>query len=251
MIMKFGLIGYPLTHSFSAKFFNEKFKREKIDAEYLNFEIDDVQKIKDIVVGNPDLKGLNVTIPYKETVIPFLHEVSYEAKKIGAVNVIRIERNSHNPESVILKGYNSDYIGFKNSLTPLLNPHIHKKALILGTGGASKAVAHALSDLSIEWKYVSRTSSNNKLTYDEINEQVMAEYTVIVNASPVGTFPNIDRAPALPYQFVTTKHLFYDLVYNPAETLFMKKGKELGATVKNGAEMLERQALTAWEIWNK
>lgn len=251
MIMKFGLIGYPLTHSFSAKFFNEKFKREKIDAEYLNFEIDDVQKIKEIVFGNPDLKGLNITIPYKETIIPFLHEVSYEAKKIGAVNVIRIERNSNNPESVILKGYNSDYIGFKSSLTPLLRPHIHKKALILGTGGASKAVAYALSDLSIDWNYVSRSSGNNRLTYYEVDEMVMAEHTVIVNASPVGTFPNIDQAPALPYQFVTTRHLFYDLVYNPAETLFMKKGKELGATVKNGAEMLELQALAAWEIWNK
>lgn len=246
----FGLIGYPLKHSFSSKFFNEKFGREGIDAEYRNFEIDDIRKIEQIVSDNPNLSGLNVTIPYKEKVIPYLNRISDDAARIGAVNVIQIERTGNNEDTPSLKGYNTDYIGFKNSISPLLNPDIHKKGLILGTGGASKAVAHALTDLGLDWKYVSRTAGADRLTYDELDRKIMAEYTVIVNASPIGTFPDIDNAPAIPYRHITSNHLLYDLVYNPAETLFLKEGKSRGAAIKNGADMLQLQALAAWEIWN-
>ena len=240
---KYGLIGFPLTHSFSRQFFTEKFAREQIDAHYLNFEIEDISSIWEIIRDNPKLKGLNITIPHKESVIPFLDDISTEAKKIGAVNVVKIENNT-------LIGYNTDYIGFKNSLLPLLRPDIHKRALILGTGGASKAVAHALTDLGLEWKYVSRTKNENNFTYNELTLEVLSEYTVIINASPVGTFPNVNECPPIPYEFITPYHLLYDLVYNPAETFFLKKGKERGAVVKNGLEMLELQALAAWEVFN-
>lgn len=246
----FGLIGFPLEHSFSAKFFNKKFKNENIDAEYINFEIDEIGKITEIVRSNPNLKGLNVTIPYKEQVFDFLDDVSDEAQKIGAVNVIKVEQVDGEQNRRKLIGYNTDYIGFKNSISPLINPEVHKKALILGTGGASKAVTHALSDLGIDWKYVSRTSAEDRLTYNDLNQAVLEEYTVIVNASPIGTFPDINQAPAIPYQYITAAHLLYDLVYNPAETKFLNKGKIRGAATKNGAEMLELQALAAWEIWN-
>ena len=240
---KYGLIGFPLAHSFSHRFFTEKFRNEQIDAEYLNFEIEDVSHICEIVRNNPQLKGLNVTIPHKESVIPFLDEISDEAKKIGAVNTIKIDNGK-------LIGFNTDYIGFKNSISPLLHPDTHQCALILGTGGASKAVAHALSDLGLEWKYVSRTKNGNRLTYSELNSEILSHYTVIINTSPVGTFPKIDECPPIPYEYLTPSHLLYDLVYNPAETLFLKKGKERGAVFKNGLEMLELQALEAWKIWN-
>lgn len=245
----YGLIGFPLKHSFSSKFFTEKFEREHIDAEYLNFEIEDILKIREVILFNQHLKGLNVTIPYKEQVIPFLDKMSPEAEKIGAVNVIDIERKSGDMYFHKLTGYNTDYIGFKKSLVPLLDHPVHTKALILGTGGASKAVAQALTDLDLEWKYVSRTSGQNKYTYNDLNAEIMDTYKVIVNASPVGTFPHTDECPGIPYRYVTPQHILYDLVYNPVKTLFLKKGKEQGATVKNGAEMLELQALAAWEIW--
>lgn len=247
---KYGLIGFPLKHSFSSGFFNEKFGREEIHAEYLNFEIDDIQKIEIIISDNPTLEGLNVTIPYKEKVIPFLDEISEVAQRIGAVNVIKIER-SEKTNKPILKGYNTDYIGFKNSIHLLLNPEIHQYGLILGTGGASKAVAQALTDLGIEWKYVSRTQGENRFTYEELTREIITSHTVIVNASPIGTFPNIDESPAIPYQFLTSNHLLYDLVYNPPETQFLKNGKLKGAITKNGYEMLQLQALAAWEIWTK
>lgn len=246
---KYGLIGFPLKHSFSSGFFNEKFGREEIHAEYLNFEIDDIQKVEAIISDNPHLKGLNVTIPYKESILPFLDEISEVAQKIGAVNVVKIKR-SEKTDKPILKGYNTDYIGFKNSIQPLLNPEIHQYGLILGTGGASKAVAQALSDIGIEWKYVSRSKDINRFTYEELDETIIARHTVIVNASPIGTFPHIDESPAIPYQFLTPNHLLYDLVYNPAETQFLKNGKRKGATIKNGYEMLQLQALAAWEIWS-
>jgi shikimate dehydrogenase len=240
---KYGLIGFPLKHSFSAKFFAEKFEKEHINAEYLNFEIEDISCIREIIRVNPQLKGLNVTIPYKEKVMSFLNEISVEAKKIGAVNVIKIERDK-------LTGYNTDYVGFKNSISPILCPEIHKRALILGTGGASKAVAQVLSDLDLEWKYVSRTKLENHFTYNELTSDVLSKYTVIINASPVGTFPNVNECPSIPYELLTPNHLLYDLVYNPAETLFLKKGKAHGAMIKNGKEMLELQALAAWDIFN-
>ena len=240
---QYGLIGFPLAHSFSRQFFTKKFQRERIDAEYLNFEIEDISRIREIVCKHPQLKGLNVTIPHKESVIPFLDDISEEAKKISAVNAIKIKHNQ-------LIGYNTDYIGFKNSISPLLRPEIHQRALILGTGGASKAVAQALTDLGLEWKYVSRTKNENYFTYNELTSDVLSEYTVIINASPIGTFPNVSECPQIPYEFLTPRHLLYDLVYNPAETLFLKKGKEKGAIIKNGLEMLELQALAAWEIFN-
>ena len=246
----YGLIGFPLKHSFSSKFFTEKFERERVEAEYLNFEIEDILQIREIIIFNQDLRGLNVTIPYKEKVIPFLNEISPEAEKIGAVNVIKIERRPNDMYFYNLTGYNTDYIGFKKSIEPLINPEIHKKALILGTGGASKAIAQALEDLGIPWKYVSRTSDENKLTYSELSPEILSKYKIIINASPVGTFPDIDDCPDILYRLLTKEHLLYDLVYNPAETLFLKKGKQQEAIVKNGAEMLELQALAAWEIWN-
>ena len=247
----FGLIGFPLKHSFSSKFFTEKFAREGIDAEYLNFEIEDILQIREVIIFNQHLRGLNVTIPYKEQVIPFLNEITPEAQKIGAVNTIKIEREPDNMYFYHLTGHNTDYIGFRKSIEPLIRPETHKKALILGTGGASKAVRQALEDLNIEWKYVSRSSGDGRFTYDELDENILKEYKIIVNCSPVGTFPNTDECPDIPYPYLTNEHLLYDLVYNPAETLFLKKGKAHGASIKNGAEMLELQALAAWEIWTQ
>lgn len=247
----YGLIGFPLKHSFSAKFFAEKFHREGIDAEYLNFEIEDIHEIRRVILFHQHMKGLNVTIPYKEKVLPFLHDISPEAEKIGAVNAIKVDRKPGDMYFYRLTGYNTDYIGFRDSLSPLLNPAVHRKALILGTGGASKAVAQALQDLNIDWQYVSRTPQGNRLTYDMLTPEIMSTHQLIVNASPVGTFPHSDVCPDIPYQLLTADHLLYDLVYNPEETLFLKKGKAQGTVTKNGREMLEIQAAAAWEIWNR
>ena len=241
-MIKFGIIGFPLGHSFSRGFFTEKFAREGIDAQYLNFEIPDVAMLKDILRENPELRGLNVTLPHKQAVIPLLDELSDEAREIGAVNVIRVRDGR-------LKGFNSDIIGFSESIRPLLQPH-HTKALILGTGGASKAIRVGLSRLGIEWTYVSRTPREEMLTYSTLTPEVMEQYTVIVNCSPVGMFPKVDEAPAIPYELLTPKHLLFDCVYNPEDTLFMKKGREQGAIVKNGLEMLHLQAVASWEFWN-
>lgn len=240
---KFGIIGYPLGHSFSKGFFTEKFARESIDAQYLNFEIPDVAMLPDVLRNNPELRGLNVTLPHKQSVIPFLDEMSKEAKEIGAVNVIRVRNGK-------LKGFNSDIIGFTNSIKPLLMPH-HKKALILGTGGASKAICVGLNRLGIEWTYVSRSPREGMITYEDITAETLQAYTVIVNCSPVGMFPNVAQAPEIPYDCLSDKHLLFDLVYNPEETLFMKKGREQGATVKNGLEMLHLQAVASWDFWNE
>lgn len=240
---KFGIIGYPLGHSFSKGFFTEKFARESINAQYLNFEIPDVAMLPDVLRNNPELRGLNVTLPHKQAVIPLLDEMSKEAKEIGAVNVIRVRNGK-------LKGFNSDIIGFTNSIKPLLMPH-HKKALILGTGGASKAICVGLNRLGIEWTYVSRSPREGMITYKDITAETLQEYTVIVNCSPVGMFPNVAQAPEIPYDCLSDKHLLFDLVYNPEETLFMKKGREQGATVKNGLEMLHLQAIASWDFWNE
>ena len=250
----YGLIGFPLKHSFSAGFFTDKFRKENIDAEYLNFEIEDILDIRRVILFNQRLKGLNVTIPYKEKIIPFLNNISAEAEKIGAVNVIKVIRKPGDMYFYELTGYNTDYIGFKDSLTPLLKPGVNYKALILGTGGASKAVSQALTDIDIEWSYVSRSKSkNNKgrvISYSELSQEIMHTHNIIINASPVGTFPEIESCPDIPYNHLTPEHILYDLVYNPEETMFLRKGKEKGATTKNGLEMLELQALAAWEIWN-
>lgn len=239
---KYGLIGFPLGHSFSRGFFTEKFAREGIDAEYVNFEIPDASMLLDVIRDNPELRGLNVTLPHKQAVIPLLDELSDEAREIGAVNVIRVRDGK-------LKGFNSDIIGFTESIKPLLQPW-HKKALILGTGGASRAIRVGLTRLGIEWTYVSRTPREGMLTYSDLTAEVMQQYMVIVNCSPVGMFPKTGEAPNIPYELLTPKHLLYDLVYNPEETLFMQKGRAQDAIVKNGLEMLHLQAIASWEFWH-
>jgi shikimate dehydrogenase len=243
----YGIIGCPLIHSLSKKYFTEKFEKEKIDAEYLNFEISDISQFIGIIQKYPTLKGLNVTIPYKEKIIPFLDDLDPATREISAVNVIKVSRNNGKTK---LTGYNSDIIGFRDSIKPLINPLIHKKALILGTGGASKAVREGLENMGIKWTYISRTPQKGQLSYKDINLKILDEYTIIVNASPLGTYPDVDKAPDIPYNLLTDRHLLYDLVYNPAETKFLKLGKENGTKVKNGAEMFELQAQAAWKIWN-
>ena len=242
---KFGLIGLPLTHSFSKKFFTEKFEHEEIDAQYNLFELPDISDFLELI-QTENLNGLNVTIPYKEKVLDFLDELDETATEIGAVNVIKFIRNG---ESLKLKGFNSDTVGFEKSILPFLKPH-HKKALILGTGGASKAIDFTLQKLGIEPTFVSRTVKDNQLTYWQLNEEIMAENLIIINASPVGTFPHSDECPDIPYVFLTENHLLFDVVYNPAETVFLKKGKEYGAQTLNGERMLIEQAIASWEIWN-
>ena len=246
---KYGLIGYPLGHSFSRDFFSEKFRNEGIDAEYVNFEIPSIGGFPEIVAGNPGLRGVNVTIPYKEKIIPFLDELSEEARRIGAVNVVRLTVGRNG--KTFLKGFNSDVIGFTRSIEPLLNPANHKKALILGTGGASKAIHYGLEKLGLECRFVSRTPKDEgMLAYTQLTPQIMEEYMVIVNCTPVGMYPHADECPGLPYECIGNDHLLYDLVYNPEETLFLRKGRERGAIVKNGLEMLLLQAYASWEFWH-
>ena len=244
----YGLIGYPLGHSFSRKFFTEKFEKEGIDAQYLNFEIPNIEKFPEVIKNHPELRGLNVTIPYKQQVMQYLDDISEEAKAIGAVNVVKCQLSTVNCQPH-LTGYNSDVIGFVESIKPLLQPH-HKKALILGTGGASKAIRYGLEKkLGLETLFVSRSAREGMITYEEVTAEVLKEYEVIVNCSPVGMFPHVDECPALPYEAMNENNLLYDLVYNPLETLFMKKGAAQGATVKNGLEMLHLQAIASWKFW--
>ena len=241
----FGLIGYPLTHSFSKKYFSDKFAKEGIEGcQYDLFEINEIDKLTSVVEeAGTSLKGLNVTIPYKQAVIPFLKEIDPAAQRIGAINVIK-------PIEGGLKGYNSDYYGFLNSLRGIEPLLAGKKALILGTGGASKAVKTALEDEGVEYKYVSRKSSEGVYSYSEITPEIIQEYSIIINSTPLGMSPNIDACPDIPYSALTSSHILFDLVYNPLETKFMRLGAEQGARVKNGLEMLELQAEKAWEIWN-
>ena len=244
---KYGIIGNPLGHSFSRGFFTEKFAREGIDAQYLNFQIPEIKLLPEVLKENPELRGLNVTLPYKREVIPFLDELSEEAREIGAVNVIRCTMDNGR---WTMKGFNSDIIGFTESIKPLLKPH-HKKALILGTGGASRAIRVGLNRLGLEWKYVRRTPHEGMFTYNDITAETLKEYEVIVNCSPVGMYPKVDECPAIPYEYLTPDNLLFDLVYNPEITLFMKKGTLQGATVKNGLEMLHLQAIASWNFWNE
>lgn len=244
----YGLIGYPLTHSFSQRYFTEKFAREGItDSVYELFELPFIADLP-AIIALPDLLGLNVTIPHKQAVLPYLDHFDSSARKIGAVNVIKIEADGSRT------GYNSDYYGFRQSLTNWLaslnRPAGDLKALVLGTGGASKAVAVALSDLGILYKYVSRTKTTDSLTYAEVETHI-ADYKLIINCSPVGTYPNTHEAPDLPYPLITSQYLLYDLVYNPAETTFMQLGQQRGAATHNGLRMLELQAEKAWEIWQQ
>ncbi len=238
-----GLIGYPLSHSFSKRYFSDKFINEKIDGYHYDlFPLDSIQKLTDLLKEKPNLVGLNVTIPYKEQVIPFLDEVSKSAKSIGAVNTIVIENGK-------LKGYNTDAYGFEVSLKKFLKPH-HQHALILGTGGAAKAVQYVLEQLNIGYKYVSRTPTEEQFAYTELDEKTLKKYKIIINTTPLGMSPNNHQYPAIPYNFLTSEHLLYDLVYNPAESSFLKNGKAKGAAIKNGLEMLHLQAEKAWSIWN-
>ena len=240
---QYGLIGYPLGHSFSRRFFNEEFFPEHgIEAEYLNFEIPEADGLLEVVRTHPLLRGLNCTIPHKQAIIPLLDEISPEAREIGAVNVIRIRDGR-------LKGFNSDIIGFMDSLRPLLRPH-HRRALVMGSGGASKAVWAGLLRLGLEPMQVSRKAGDGVLSYEMLTPEVMADCTVVVNCSPVGMFPHVDECPAIPYELLSGRHLLYDLVYNPLDTLFMQRGRERGATVKNGLEMLRLQALASWKFWH-
>lgn len=241
---QYGLIGKTLSHSFSKKYFEEKFKRENINAVYENFELNDISQVEGLFSIHSNLCGLNVTIPYKEQIIPYLDEVDEQAQKIGAVNTIYIDK-----ETGKKKGYNTDVYGFKQSLKPFLENQ-HQRALILGTGGASKAVAYVLNELGITTAFVSRTpQAENQLSYDELNENILASFLLIVNTTPLGTFPNVDEKPTINYDAITSNHLLYDLVYNPAETAFLKEGKERGALTINGEQMLQLQAEKAWEIW--
>ncbi len=244
---KYGLIGYPLGHSFSISYFNQKFADEGINAKYENYEIASIDELTEILDSTPDLRGLNVTIPYKEKVIPFLDSISPEARAIGAVNVIRV---THEKNKTILKGFNSDVIGFTQSIEPMIDKKWHKKALILGTGGASKAISYGLKSLGIEPIFVSRYERPNTIQYDKITPEVVKEYNVIVNCTPIGMYPKTDECPDLPYEAMDNHTILYDLIYNPDQTLFMRKGEEYGAEVKNGLEMLLLQAFASWEFWH-
>ncbi len=243
---QFGLIGYPLGHSFSKLFFTEKFEKEGIDAQYELYPLETIQDFKSLI-STVELTGLNVTIPYKQQVMQFLDEMDDTAAKIGAVNVIKFIRTA---EGTKLKGYNSDAIGFENSIKQALS-NKHKKALLLGTGGASKAIKYSLEKLGIEVNYVSRTKGPGILSYEELNESILKEHLLIVNSTPVGMYPNIDACPDLPYEFITKDHFLYDAIYKPEQTLFLKKGEAQGAQTMNGLEMLYGQAKAAWEIWNR
>ncbi|MBR2154301.1 MAG: shikimate dehydrogenase [Bacteroidaceae bacterium] len=242
----YGLLGYPLGHSFSRKFFTEKFAREGIDAEYINFELPSLDGYRELLRAHPNLRGHNVTIPYKQQIIPFLHQLSPEAAAIGAVNVVKVTAEGQ------LIGYNSDVIGFTQSIRPLLQPH-HKRALILGTGGASKAIYYGLKEkLGMEEiLFVSRRPAPSVLTYTALTPSLINDYPVIINCTPCGMYPQVDESPNLPYEAMTPRNLLYDLVYNPETTRFMQRGAAKGAVVKNGLEMLVLQAKASWAFWTE
>ena len=246
--MNLGLIGKSLSHSFSKSYLEEKFiKENKSDFVYSNFDLENLKSFPDIVLKNK-LSGLNVTKPYKESIIPFLDELDMTAKEIGAVNCIKVSWENDQP---FLKGYNTDYYGFAQSIKPFLEP-MHQKALILGTGGASKAVAFALKNVGVDFYYVTsgEKKGSNYLHYSELNEYVLNAFKLIVNCTPLGMYPKIEACPDIPFQYITPDHLLYDLIYNPQETLFLQKGKAQGAVTINGLNMLKLQADKAWEIWH-
>ena len=244
LMSRLGLLGKDIAYSFSRGYFTTKFEVEQLPFTYENFDIEDISMFTKLLQDNPNISGLNVTIPYKEQVIPYLDKLDKRAKKIGAVNTITIDSKGQ------LKGYNTDCYGFKNSIKPFLKKY-HKKALILGTGGASKAIAYSLKKQNITFDYVSRTSKPNvKFTYDTLTIKDIKNYKIIINCTPVGTHPNVNSCPEIPYDGITNKHLLYDLIYNPEETKFLKLGKAQGAQICNGLKMLELQAEKAWRIWN-
>lgn len=241
---RFGLVGRNISYSFSAGYFKEKFNNLGLDNyTYTNFDIEDISQLHEIIDKTKRLKGLNVTIPYKEEVIPLLDKVSKTASIIGAVNTIVISKKG-------TKGYNTDHYGFRKALIPLLLPH-HKKALILGTGGASKGVAFALRKMKIEYDFVSRNATDVIYAYDDLTKDIFNDYQIIINTTPLGTFPDLTTFPPIDYSLFTNNHIAFDLVYNPAETEFLKRAAQNGAVIKNGYEMLVNQAEKAWEIWNR
>lgn len=239
---KFGLIGKNISYSFSPDYFNTKFKKENVYAEYQTFDIQDIYEVSNIF-SVPNLHGLNVTIPYKESIIPFLDKLSETAQEIGAVNTIAFRNNQ-------TIGFNTDFLGFKKSLEPLLQAH-HTQALILGTGGANKAVKFALKQLGIAFKTVSRNVENGDFVYENLDADIMQEHPIIINATPLGTFPNVENHPNIPVEALDERHLVYDLIYNPAKTQLLQLAENQGAQIKNGLEMLEIQAEEAWKIWNE
>ena len=243
----YGLIGYPLGHSFSRGYFTDYFSHEGIDAEYKNFELPHIEDLTEVLRRESALKGFNVTIPYKQQVFKYLDELDGAACAIGAVNVVKVVRRDR---GLSLKGYNTDHIGFADSIRPLLKPH-HTHALILGTGGASKAVNYALRQLGLQTLFVSRSTHEGVVTYDELTPEMMDRYKVIVNTTPLGMHPKTDACPPLDYTQIGGSHLLYDVIYNPEKTLFLKHGEERGATISNGMEMLIGQAQAAWRIWTK
>lgn len=258
---QYGLIGYPLTHSFSKKFFTEKFEREGIAGHvYDLFELSNLSDFPELLRANPKLCGLNVTVPHKIGVVRYMDWISEEAKQVGAINCIRISAESPvlaafsgevgiKDHDFKLEGFNTDVYGFEHSLKPLLKHH-HKKALLLGNGGAARAVKCVLDKLDIEYLLVTRRPDHNSILYTELTPEIMAGYTVIINSTPLGTSPNIHECPPIPYEYITHHHLLYDLIYNPGQTLFLKQGHDKGAATKNGYEMLVLQAEKSWEIWN-
>jgi len=244
----FGLIGFPLSHSFSARYFAKKFENEKIfDAEYRLFPLENISQLTSFVNLNPDLKGFNITIPYKIAILPFLDEISDVAKSAGAVNCVKINRNE---SGITLTGYNTDIYGFRESLLPALQT-FHCSALVLGTGGAAKAVCYALNEMNIKATLVSRSGNEKSmLYYSQLSEEIMCSNLLIINTSPLGTFPDTEKCPDIPYKYLTSKHLLFDLNYNPAETKFLEQGRTKNAFTMNGLKMLELQAEKSWEIWN-
>jgi shikimate dehydrogenase len=245
----YGLIGYRLGYSFSKGFFSDKFEKEGLkEHEYVNFELDTISEFPTIFEKNDNIAGLNCTIPYKQEIMPYLDEIDEEAAQVGAINTVKIIRSGSQKK---LKGFNTDIYGFENSLMPMLNEK-HKKALILGTGGASKAIKHILDKNSIDYLSASIETElfDKEIRYEQIDETLLKEHLIIIHATPLGTFPKVDNCPSIPYEYITSDHVLFDLVYNPELTLFLKKGQEKGASTKNGLEMLHLQAIKAWEIWN-
>ncbi|MBR2300898.1 MAG: shikimate dehydrogenase [Bacteroidaceae bacterium] len=249
MKREFGIIGYPLAQSASPAFFNKKFSDENIDAQYIPFEIESIEELQRVLEEHPLLCGFNVTIPYKVDVMKYLESISDEAEAISAVNVVKITRDTTG--KALLRGYNSDVIGFTRSIEPLVKGR-HKKALILGTGGVSKAVAYSLKSLGIEYLFISRRATENSIKYEEISDEIIQSHTLIINCTPLGMVGHgIDQCPDIPYEKLSSNHLLYDVVYNPENTMFLQKGAAQGAETKSGYEMWYLQALASWEIWNK
>jgi shikimate dehydrogenase len=240
----YALVGKNIAYSFSRNYFKEKFKREGItDSQYINFDIQSLEQLPELLLTTPNVKGLNVTIPYKREIIPFLQTIDPTAEAIGAVNTVKIT-----PQGLI--GFNTDCYGFSESLRPLLQPH-HTQALILGTGGASGAVAYALKQLGIAYRFVSRTPREGQLSYNQLTPEILQTHQLIINCTPLGTYPTVDEYPPIPYQYITSAHLLYDLIYNPPQTAFLAQGVQHGATTSNGQRMLELQAEKSWELWTK